>query len=123
MSATVFAVYASTLYFAVFGTAFVFRPALVDRFGLQWTNPAGQTEVRAYYGAVSWALAAFLVYLERNGLEVAALTGVLFLATAVLVVRLIGTAIDGAWAEEYTKGALPVEALFVLALGMIRLMV
>ena len=37
-------------YFAVFGTGFVFRPAFVERFGLRWTEPAGKTEVRCYYG-------------------------------------------------------------------------
>ena len=108
-------------YFAVFGTGFVFRPAFVERFGLHWTDAAGKTEVRCYYGAVSWALSGFLIYLLAHHRAVDALTGVLFLATAVFTTRVVGTLVDGGKAAEYTKLALPVEAAFVIVVGAVRL--
>lgn len=120
MSAVTVAVVGAIGYFAVFGAGFVFRPALVDRFGLAWTNPAGRTEVRCYYGAVSWALAGFLGYLLSQDLAVEALTGVLFLATAVFTVRVIGTLVDGGRTEAYTRLAIPVEAAFMVVVGTIR---
>lgn len=110
-------VYSAAAYFTVFGAAFVVRPELVGRFSLRWTTAAGRTEVRCYYGAVSWAIAAFLVYLATQDLATEALTGVLFLAVAVLATRVIGTAVDGGWSDDYTKTAIPVEALFVVAVA------
>lgn len=120
MDVTELAVLAAIGYFAVFGVAFVARPALVERFALVWTDPAGRTEVRCYYGAVSLALAAFLAYLLGEDLPEQALTGVLLLASAVLVVRVAGTIADGGWTHEYTRTAIPVEALFVVALAAVR---
>ncbi len=101
-------------YFSMMGLVFIFNPAAIDGFGLQWINPAGKTEVRCYYGAVSWALAASLTYLLVNGLAKEAVTVILFLAAAVLIVRVIGTAVDGAWDEAYTKSAIPIEIGFVI---------
>lgn len=122
MTAAQVTVAAAAGYFAVFGTGFVFRPALVERFGLRWTEPAGKTEVRCYYGAVSWALAGFLTYLLAQGRAVDALTGVLFLAMGVFSTRVIGTLVDGGRSAEYTKLAIPVEGLFVLVVGLVRLL-
>jgi hypothetical protein len=119
MSITELAVLLAAGYFAVFGTGFVFRPELVRRFALDWTGPAGRTEVRCYYGAVSWALAGFLVYLVVRDLATEALTGVLFLATAVLVTRLVGTAVDGGRSHPYSRTAIPVESGFVLAVAAV----
>lgn len=121
MTSTTLAVSAAIAYFAAFGAGFVFRPALVERFSLRWTTAAGRTEVRCYYGAVSWALAGFLGYLLAEDLAVEALTGVLFLASAVLVVRVLGTAVDGGWSDPYTRLAIPTEALFVAGLLVARL--
>jgi hypothetical protein len=120
MSLTEFAVLAAAGYFAVFGLGFVVRPELVDRFALRWTDPAGRTEVRCYYGAVSLALAAFLAYLLTQDLATEALTGVLFLATAVLVTRVVGTLVDGGRAHPYTRMAIPVETGFVVAVAAVR---
>ena len=120
MTTTELAVGAAATYFFVFGTGFVFQPALVDRFALRWTDAAGKTEVRCYYGAVSWALAGFLVYLLTEDLAVQALTGVLFLATAVLVTRIVGTVVDGGRDHPYTRMAIPVETVFVLAVAAVR---
>jgi len=120
MTITELAVAAAAGYFFVFGSGFVFRPELVDRFALRWTDAAGKTEVRCYYGAVSWALAGFLVYLLTEDLATPALTGVLFLASAVLVTRIVGTAVDGGRDHPYTRMAIPVETAFVVAVAAVR---
>jgi hypothetical protein len=121
MSAAKIAVVASCVYFFGFGAAYLFRPQLADQLGLEWLNPAGRTEIRCSYGALSWALAAFFGYLVSEHHSVLALTGVLFLAGAVLATRLVGTTVDRAWGERYTKMAVPIETAFVLALGAVRL--
>lgn len=120
MTAMEFGVYAAAVYFAGFGLGFIVRPAFVHQFGLSWDAGAGKTEVRCYYGAVSLALSAFLVYLARDGLERQALTGVLFLASAVVLVRIVGTVIDDGWRHPYTRMAVPVETAFVVALALVR---
>lgn len=120
MTAIDVAVVASAVYFAVFGAGFVFRPAFAERLGLTWTEPAGKTEVRCYYGAISWALAAFLLYLLDRGQGVTAETLVLFLASGVVTMRVIGTVVDGGWSSAYTRTAIPVEVGFVIALAVIR---
>jgi hypothetical protein len=122
MTAAQITVAAAAAYFGVFGTGFVFRPEFVERFGLRWTDAAGKTEVRCYYGAVSWALSGFLIYLLARGRAVDALTGVVFLAAAVFTMRVIGTLVDGGKQAEYTKLAIPVEALFVIVVGLVRLL-
>lgn len=113
---------AACVYFVGFGAAYLLRPSLADQLGLAWVNPAGRTEVRCYYGAVSWALAAFFGYLALRHHPVEALTGVLFLAAAVFVTRVIGTSVDRAWGERYTKLAVPIEAVFVAVLLTVRLL-
>lgn len=111
---------ATATYFAVFGAGFVFRPALVDRLGLRWTGAAGKTEVRCYYGAVSWALAAYMVLQVVRDRAVDAVTLALLLATAVLVVRVVGTIVDGGRRDPYTRVAIPTETVFVFALALVR---
>ena len=120
MSGVELAVAAAMGYFVVFGFWFLVRPELADRFGLRWVRPAGRTEVRCYYGAVSIAISAFLLYLVHEDLAREALTGVLFLASAVLVVRILGTIVDGGWSHPYTRSALPIETAFVVALAIVR---
>lgn len=109
---------AAIVYFLVFGAVFLALPDNVDRLGLTWINAAGKTEVRCYYGAVSWALAGFLAYLLANDLAQEALTGVLFLAVSVFATRLLGTYIDGGRSEAYNRQAIPIEALFVLGVSV-----
>ncbi len=118
---TTIAVIAAIGYFAVFGTGFVFHPAFVRSFGLDWTGAAGRTEVRCYYGGVSWALAGLFAYLLASGLAVDALTGILLLATAVFACRVIGTLVDGGREDDYTRLAIPLEGAFVLALILVRI--
>jgi hypothetical protein len=114
------AVVASMVYFFAFGAVFVLRPTMIGHLGLEWTNAAGKTEVRCYYGAVSWALAAFLGYLVSRDLTLEALTGVLFLATAVFVTRVIGSFVDGGWSQTYNRQAVPIEGAFVVLLLVFR---
>ncbi len=121
MSVTEVAALAAAGYFAIFGAGFLFRPELVEKFALTWTDPAGRTEVRCYYGAVSCALAAFVVYLVGEGLASEALTGVLFLALAVLISRVVGSVVDGGRSHPYTRMAIPVELAFVVALAAVLL--
>ena len=112
----------TALYFFGFGAGFLFRPELADRLGLRWTNPAGRTEVRCYYGAVSWALGAYLIYLVTQDQAAYAVTAALFLASAVFVTRVIGTLIDGAAGEPYTRLAIPTEGAFVAVLIAARVL-
>ena len=114
------AVIGAIIYFVGFGAVFLARPGTVERLGLAWTDAAGQTEVRAYYGGLSWALAGFLTYLLTQDLDLEALTGVLILASAVLVTRVIGATIDRGWAEIYNRQAIPIEAAFALGLLVCR---
>ncbi len=120
MNAVDVAVLGATLYFFVFGAGFLFRPELAAELGLAWINPAGRTEVRCYYGAVSWALGAYFAWLWTAGEGISALTGVLALASAVLATRIVGTVLDGAGREKYTRLAIPIELGFVIVLGAIR---
>lgn len=109
-------------YFLGFGVGFVLRPELVQQFGLRWTNGAGRTEVRAYYGALSLALAAFLVAEVVRDRTADALTLALLLAVAVLIARLLGTVVDEARHDAYTRLAIPTEIAFVVLLGIARLL-
>ncbi len=121
MTAVELALAAAIAYFAIFGLAFLLSPMLVERFGLRWTEPAGRAEVRCYYGAVSLALAAFLAYLWSEDLALQALTGVVFLAGGVFAVRLVTTALDRTWKDEYPRMAVPIEAAFLVGLLAVRL--
>ena len=110
MSGVELAVAAVMGYFVVFGFGFLVRPELADRFGLRWVRPAGRTEVRCYYGAVSWGLAGFLGYLWNRGLEVEALTGVLILAGGLLeadyiVIEMARLILGENWLPDYVARA------------------
>lgn len=120
MDIQTFAVISTSIYFVGFGAIFIFSPANIDRLGLEWTNAAGKTEVRCYYGALSWALAGFLVYLMSQELTQEALTGAIFLAGAVLLTRVLGTIADRGWSETYNRQAVPIETGFFLALVICR---
>ena len=110
----------TALYFLGFGAGFVLRPELVQQFGLRWTNGAGRTEVRAYYGALSLALGTFIVAEVVRDRTADALTLALLLAGAVLVARVLGTVIDEARHDSYTRLAIPTEIAFVVLLAIAR---
>lgn len=113
------AVVAAIVYFVVFGAGFLVRPELVDRFGLRYDRPAGRVEVRCYYGALSWGLAGFLGWLLAHDQARHALVGVLFLASAVLLARMVSTIADDARDDPYTRLAIPTETIFVFALAVV----
>jgi hypothetical protein len=113
-----FAVLAAAGYFLVFGAGFVFRPELISRLGLAPIRNAGRTEVRCYYGLLSWGIAGFLGWMLSRDLGREALVLVLFLASAVLIGRIVGTIVDDARDDPYTRVAIPTETVFVFVLAI-----
>ncbi|MBQ3044617.1 MAG: hypothetical protein IJO03_06325 [Clostridia bacterium] len=103
-----------------FGMAIVFITSPLknaEKFAVKPVDNAGKTEIRVYYGGISFALGAFLLYLTV-ALEtpVYSLVGGLFFATTVLVTRTIFLCVDKGWKCPYTKLAIPAESAFVVAL-------
>lgn len=109
-------------YFVVTGVAFMVRPETVALYGLSPDGPAGRTEVRCYYGALALGLGAFVAYLGTNDLGREAITGVLMIASAILVTRVAGAFVDRGWDESYTRMAVPTEIGFVVALTGVLLL-
>lgn len=103
-----------------FGMAVVFITSPLknaESFSVKPVDNAGKTEIRVYYGGISFALGAFLVYLTvALGTPVYSLVGGLFFSTTVLVTRTIFLCVDKGWKCPYTKLAIPAESLFVVAL-------
>ena len=112
------AVIGLVLYF--FGMAVVFITSPVknaESFSVKPVDNAGKTEIRVYYGGISFALGAFLLYLTiALGTPVYSLVGGVIFATTVLVTRTIFLCVDKGWKCPYTKLAIPAEGLFVIAL-------
>jgi hypothetical protein len=104
-------------YFAVTGLTFLVRPDAVAFYDIRPVGAAGRTEVRCYYGALALGVGAFVAYLGANDLGREAITGVLFIASAILIARVAGAFVDGGWGERYTRTAVPVEVAFVVVLG------
>lgn len=112
------AVVGLVLYF--FGMAIVFIASPIknaESFSVKPVDNAGKTEIRVYYGGISFALGAFLLYLTiALKTPVYSLVGGLFFSTTVLVTRTIFLCVDKGWKCPYTKLAIPAESLFVVAL-------
>ena len=108
-------------YFVVFGLGFLVQPALVERFALRWTDAAGRTEVRCYYGALSIAIGGVLALALAEDQVDLALSAVLILAVSVLSTRLIATAAEGGWQHSYNRLAIPAETAMVLVLGAVKI--
>lgn len=106
-------------YFVVTGATFLVRPSAVVFYDLRAEGPAGRTEVRCYYGALALGLGGFTGYLGMLGLQREALVGVLVIATAILITRVVGATVDGGWRARYTRTAVPVEVGFVAALVLV----
>ena len=106
------------LYF--FGMAIVFITSPIknaESFSVKPVDNAGKTEIRVYYGGISFALGAFLLYLTiATKTPVYSLVGGLFFATTVFVTRTIFLCVDKGWKCPYTKLAIPAEGFFVVAL-------
>lgn len=105
-------------YFLVTGLLFLVRPEAVVMYDLRAQGAAGRTEVRCYYGALALGLGGFVAYLGLNDLGREAIVGVLMIAAAILVVRVVGAFVDDGWSEPYNRTAVPVEIGFVLALAV-----
>lgn len=103
-----------------FGMAIVFIISPIknaEAFAIKPVDNAGKTEIRVYYGGISFALGAFLLYLTiALGTPVYSLVGGLFFSTTVFVTRTIFLCVDKGWKCPYTKLAIPAEGLFVVAL-------
>lgn len=112
------AVIGLVLYFFGMAIVFITNPIKnAESFAVKPVDNAGKTEIRVYYGGISFALGAFLLYLTL-ALEtpVYSLVGGLFFATTVLVTRTIFLCVDKGWKCPYTKLAIPAESVFVIAL-------
>jgi hypothetical protein len=106
------------LYFFGMAIVFIISPIKnAESFSVKPVDNAGKTEIRVYYGGISFALGAFLLYLTLAlKTPVYSLVGGLFFATTVLVTRTIFLCVDKGWKCPYTKLAIPAESAFVIAL-------
>lgn len=105
-------------YFFGMAVVFIISPLKnAESFSIKPVDNAGKTEIRVYYGGISFALGAFLLYLTLAlGTPVYSLVGGLFFSTTVFVTRTIFLCVDKGWKCPYTKLAIPAEGLFVVAL-------
>ena len=105
-------------YFFGMAIVFVLNPIKnAESCSVKPVDNAGKTEIRVYYGGISFALGAFLLYLTvALGTPVYSLVGGLFFATTVFVTRTIFLFVDKGWKCPYTKLAIPAEGIFVVAL-------
>ena len=103
-----------------FGMAIVFIVSPVknaEKFAVKPVDNAGKTEIRVYYGGISFALGAFLLFLTvALKTPYYSLIGGLFFATTVFVTRTVFLFVDKGWKCPYTKLAIPAEGAFVVAL-------
>lgn len=112
------AVIGLVLYFFGMAIVFVTNPVKnAESFAVKPVDNAGKTEIRVYYGGISFALGAFLLYLTiALKTPVYSLVGGLFFSTTVLVTRTVFLCVDKGWKCPYTKLAIPAESAFVVAL-------
>lgn len=105
-------------YFWGMAIVFIISPIKnAESFAIKPVDNAGKTEIRVYYGGISFALGAFLLYLTvALGTPVYSLVGGLFFATTVFVTRTIFLFVDKGCKCPYTKLAIPAEGFFVVAL-------
>lgn len=105
-------------YFWGMAVVFIAKPLKnAESFSIKPVDNAGKTEIRVYYGGISFALGSFLLYLTLAlGTPAYSLVGGLFFATTVLVTRTIFLCVDKGWKCPYTKLAIPAESFFVIAL-------
>lgn len=105
-------------YFFAMAAVFVVSPIKnAESFSVKPVDNAGKTEIRVYYGGISFALGAFLLYLTfALQTPVYSMIGGLFFSTTVFVTRTIFLFVDKGWKCPYTKLAIPAEGFFVVAL-------
>ena len=105
-------------YFFGMAVVFISNPIKnAEKFSVKPVDNAGKTEIRVYYGGISFALGAFLLFLTvALKTPYYSLIGGLFFATTVFVTRTIFLCVDKGWKCPYTKLAIPAEGAFVVAL-------
>jgi len=104
-----------------FGMAVMFMAKPVKNaamFAIKPDGPAGVTEIRVYYGGMSFALGFFLLFLFFKGLGDYSLIGGLVFSNVIFFTRFFFTFVDKAWKEKYTKLAIPCEAAFIVLLWL-----
>lgn len=113
-----FATVCLAAYFFGMAVVFISKPLKnAESFSIKPVDNAGKTEIRVYYGGISFALGAFLIYLAiATGTAFHSLVGGMFFATTVFVTRTIFLCVDKGWKCPYTKLAIPAEGAFVIAL-------
>ena len=113
-----FAVACLIAYFWGMAVVFITSPIKnAESFSVKPVDNAGKTEIRVYYGGISFALGAFLLYLTfALGTAYHSLIGGVVFASTVLVTRTIFLCVDKGWKCPYTKLAIPAESAFVIAL-------
>ena len=113
-----FATAGLVLYFFGMAIVFISKPLKnAESFSIKPVDNAGKTEIRVYYGGISFALGAFLLYVAiATGTAFHSLVGGLFFATTVFVTRTVFLCVDKGWKCPYTKLSIPAEGAFVIAL-------
>lgn len=113
-----FATTCLALYFFGMAIVFISKPLKnAESFSIKPVDNAGKTEIRVYYGGISFALGAFLIYVAiATGTAFHSLVGGMIFATTVLVTRTVFLCVDKGWKCPYTKLAIPAESAFVVAL-------
>ena len=113
-----FAVIGLIGYFWGMAVTFIVKPLKnAESFSIKPVDNAGKTEIRVYYGGISFALGLFLLYLTLTlGTAYYSLIGGVIFATTVLTTRTIFLFVDKGWKCPYTKLAIPAESAFVVAL-------
>lgn len=106
------------IYFFCTAVVFLSKP---EKYGKQYSvqpvDNAGKTEIRVYYGGISFALGLFLAILAFVfGHPFYSLVGGLIFANTVFFTRFIFSFIDKGWSCPYTKLAIPAEGGFIVAL-------
>ena len=106
------------IYFLCTAAVFVTNPIKFGKnYSVQPVDNAGKTEIRVYYGGISFALGLFLALLAfLFGHPFYSLVGGLVFANTVFFTRLVFTFVDKGWKCPYTKLALPAEGAFILVL-------
>lgn len=113
-----FATICLALYFFGMAVVFISKPLKnAESFSIKPVDNAGKTEIRVYYGGISFALGAFLLFLMFTlSTGYYSLIGGIFFATTVFTTRTIFLFVDKGWKCPYTKLAIPAESTFVIAL-------
>ncbi len=113
-----FAVICLIGYFWGMAAVFIAKPLKnAESFSIKPVDNAGKTEIRVYYGGISFALGLFLLFLTLSlGTAYYSLVGGVIFATTVLTTRTIFLFVDKGWKCPYTKLAIPAESAFVIAL-------